>query len=98
MHSLKTYSLGELFCGPGGLALGAKQAGIVKHGKHYTISHAWATDNDQDACATYRGNICPDRPDTIVCQDIRKLDFKRLDPLKRTYSETGHGGGEYLYH
>lgn len=29
-------------------------------------------------CTTYRRNICPDKPNTVVCQDIRKLDFDHL--------------------
>jgi len=73
-----TFKLGELFCGPGGLALGAKNAKVTVDGKSYSISHAWATDYDKDTCETYRHNICPDNPSSVVCQDIRKLSFQNL--------------------
>jgi len=73
-----TYRLGELFAGPGGIALGAKSAQVVVNGFTYSISHAWATDYDRDTCETYHRNICPDRRKTVVCRDIRKLDFAEL--------------------
>ena len=48
----KIFRLGELFCGPGGLAYGAlhsqSQDGL------YRIKHAWANDFDLDTCETYR--------------------------------------------
>lgn len=72
------FRLGELFCGPGGLGLGAKQAKVWKDGEEFAIEHVWATDYDEDSCATYRRNICPDRPWAVVCEDIRTLDYKVL--------------------
>lgn len=78
--SIKTieYRLGELFCGPGGIALGAMQAKTTHAGMTHVITHAWATDFDRDTCDTYRKNICPDSPDSVVCADIRKLKMKTL--------------------
>lgn len=73
-----TYRLGELFSGPGGLALGAKWARFQPNGSTYSISHAWATDYDKDTCETYRRNICPENPESVLCRDIRKLDFEDL--------------------
>ncbi|NJM51951.1 MAG: DNA cytosine methyltransferase [Blastocatellia bacterium] len=52
------YRLGELFCGPGGIALGAKMASEMSNSSGRTISHAWATDYDKDTCHTYSRNIC----------------------------------------
>lgn len=72
------FRFAELFCGPGGLALGAKSAVIEAGRRAYSISHAWATDYDKDTCATYRHNICPDNPKSVVCSDIRKINFKSL--------------------
>ena len=76
-----TYRLGELFSGPGGIALGAKLARFQPNGTAYSISHAWATDYDKDTCETYRRNICPENPETVLCRDIRKLDFEDLAEL-----------------
>ena len=65
------FRLGELFCGPGGLGLAAKRARITAPGGEcYTISHAWANDYDKDTCETYRRNICPDSPHSVVCKDV----------------------------
>lgn len=68
------YRMGELFCGPGGLGL----AGTRAECPGQSISHAWATDYDQDTCNTYINNICPDDPKTVICEDIRTLDYQRL--------------------
>lgn len=70
------FRLGELFCGPGGLALGATTAKIEN--PDYKIIHAWANDYDKDTCATYIKNIAPNEPETVVHGDIRKLDFDKL--------------------
>jgi len=70
------FKLGELFCGPGGLAWGAINARISD--PSYRIVHCWATDYDRDTCDTYRHNICPDSPNSVICADIRTLDYERL--------------------
>jgi len=52
------FKLGELFCGPGGLALGAGLARkISKKGKAFSISHVWGVDADDAAIKTYQHNI-----------------------------------------
>lgn len=73
------FRLGELFCGPGGIAQGATDASIEN--KHYKIIHQWATDYDKDTCNTYRKNFCDDNPQTVICEDVRKLDFNRLKKI-----------------
>ena len=70
------YNLGELFCGPGGIARGALHADIGN--KDFGIVHQWANDYDKDTCETYRKNICPDRPDTVYHEDVRKLNMDKL--------------------
>lgn len=73
------FRLGELFCGPGGLAWGATHADIGL--KNYKIEHAWANDYDRDTCTTYAQNICPNDPDSVICGDVRKLDLDDLPPI-----------------
>ncbi|MDO0825998.1 DNA cytosine methyltransferase [Desulfosporosinus nitroreducens] len=70
------FRLGELFCGPGGIAWGAINATIGD--PNYTIIHQWANDYDADTCETYRSNICPDAPNTVYHEDIRKFDMTKL--------------------
>lgn len=72
------FNLGELFCGPGGIAWGAMSASVVSKGRKYGIAHAWATDYDKDTCDTYAKNICGGKTDSVVCADIRKLNFNKL--------------------
>lgn len=71
---MKEFRLGELFCGPGGLAYGAVSAKISN--SNYKIVHQWATDYDQDTCNTYANNICPERQNSVVNADIRKLNIE----------------------
>jgi len=74
-----TFRFGELFCGPGGLALGAIKASTNSNGKcDHSIRHAWATDYDRDTCETYRQNICPGESNSVLCADIRNLNYERL--------------------
>lgn len=73
------FKLGELFCGPGGLACGATNAKIDNN--NFKIVHEWATDYDQDTCNTYIHNICPDHPESVLCADVRKLDINTLSPI-----------------
>lgn len=72
------FRFGELFCGPGGLGLAAKNTKIETSDSEYRIVHSWATDYDKDSCSTYIKNICPESSDTVICKDIRKLDFAKL--------------------
>lgn len=65
------FRLGELFCGPGGLAWGATNADIGND--EFKIVHAWANDYDQSTCDTYMTNICPENPESVLCGDVRKL-------------------------
>lgn len=72
------FQLGELFCGPGGGALGAFRPNFHHGDEPWSISHQWASDNDQDTCETYRNNLTPDVPDTVICEDVRQLDIEGL--------------------
>lgn len=77
------YRLGELFSGPGGLALAAQAAQVDTGEEIYSISHAWATDYDKDTCETYRNNICPESPKSVVHDDIRQLKIERLEKISK---------------
>lgn len=73
------FRLGELFCGPGGLALGAMGARIDN--PDYKIIHQWANDYDKSTCATYTRNICPENPQSVVCEDVHFLDIASLGSI-----------------
>ena len=70
------FKLGELFCGPGGIAYGAITAKIPD--SSFSITHEWATDYDKDTCDTYSHNICKGKNKTVKHVDVRKLDLNTL--------------------
>jgi DNA (cytosine-5)-methyltransferase 1 len=71
--------MGELFCGPGGLALGAQL--FSKEQGHPAFEHAWANDLDRDTCNTFIQNIDGASPNTVICETVRTLDFQPLGPI-----------------
>ncbi|WP_404332097.1 DNA cytosine methyltransferase [Mesobacillus maritimus] len=76
------YRKGELFNGPGGLAWGASNARFVdENGEEFRVRHEWANDFDETSCETYRRNICPERPETVICGPVQDLDITTLPPI-----------------
>lgn len=73
------FRLGELFCGPGGIACGALKA--KSDDGSFSVEHAWANDYDPDTCETYRKNICPEKPESVHCGDVRELNIKALGEI-----------------
>ena len=88
--------MGELFSGPGGMALGARRAAHATEGVE--LLHAWANDFDLDTCRTYRRNILvpeygeevnvvkssadlPASGGGIVHQDVHKLGIDALGDI-----------------
>ncbi|MFN0280219.1 MAG: DNA cytosine methyltransferase [Pyrinomonadaceae bacterium] len=72
------FRLGELFSGPGGIALGAKWATAQNETEGFSIKHAWASDYDADTCETYRNNLCPTDRKSVVHKDVRELAMSSL--------------------
>ena len=66
--------LGELFCGAGGMALGASAA---KHGK-WRYTHVWGIDKDKDSCSTIQ-QIIPSNK--VHHTDIQNISFHTLPPI-----------------
>lgn len=73
------FKLGELFCGPGGIALGATKADIGLD--DFKIIHEWANDYDKSTCDTYVNNICREHPESVICGDVRTLNIASLSPI-----------------
>jgi len=75
------FRLGELFSGPGGLALAASRASVESNGEEYKIIHGWANDMDADTCATYLQNIPGADIENVLCQPVQSLDIPGLPSI-----------------
>lgn len=72
------FKLSELFCGPGGLSLGAMSAVVSdQKGKTYKIKPVWANDIDEDTCKTYARNIHDGNSANVICAPVETIDFKK---------------------
>jgi DNA (cytosine-5)-methyltransferase 1 len=76
MNELK---IGELFCGPGGIALGAELANVdVSKFTTKKLKHAWAVDYHESTVETYLKNIKGATKSTAICADVRELNLSDL--------------------
>lgn len=70
------YHLGELFCGAGGMALGASKARY----KNFSFEHVWANDRNKDACKTFSANLkIAERH--VVCKDVNQFEFGKVPKI-----------------
>jgi DNA (cytosine-5)-methyltransferase 1 len=79
VRASKTIRFGELFSGPGGMALGAHMAAGKTNG--LKIQHVWANDNDPLACDTYIRNIPGATEKSVRIGDVRELEIGTLPPI-----------------
>ena len=74
-----SFNLADLFCGPGGLSLGAMSAIISNpKGKTYKIKPVWANDIDEDTCKTYARNIHGGDLTNVACAPVETIDFEKV--------------------
>ena len=78
----KNFRLGELFCGPGGIALGASMSKFKDGNDVYQITPAWASDYDKETCETFARNIhghsLSEASNSVFHGDVRELDILGL--------------------
>jgi DNA (cytosine-5)-methyltransferase 1 len=72
------FKLAELFCGPGGLSLGAKSALVTSGSKQYSVKPVWANDIDDDTCKTYALNIHGGNSTLVACAPVQEIDFDKV--------------------
>jgi DNA (cytosine-5)-methyltransferase 1 len=75
------FTLGELFCGPGGLTKGALNVEFTHGGELYRVDHGWANDIDQDSCNTYINNIPNANDENVFCEDVKNLKIEKLNNI-----------------
>lgn len=76
--TLEKQFLGELFSGPGGIALGAHLAASETG---VSLAHGWANDYDADSTRTYLANIPGASAGSVICSDVRTIDFSALPAI-----------------
>ncbi len=75
----KKIKIGELFCGPGGLAIGAELANKeIQKISDFELVHAWALDNHKETTETYIKNINGATISSVLCEDVRNITTKVL--------------------
>lgn len=75
----KKIRIGELFCGPGGLAIGAELANKeIQKISDVELVHAWAVDNHKETTETYLKNIYGANESSVICDDVRNISTKEL--------------------
>ncbi len=72
------FKLAELFCGPGGLSLGALLSSVKNEKETHRVKPVWANDYNPDTCKTYLKNIHPGHPSTVKCAPIQEIDIKKI--------------------
>jgi len=72
------FKLAELFCGPGGLSLGAIKSRISNKDTLYKIESVWANDIDDNTCKTYIRNIHNGNSANVVCAPVETINFKKV--------------------
>jgi DNA (cytosine-5)-methyltransferase 1 len=86
------YKVGELFCGPGGIALGAEIANqTIKKFTKSELSHAWAVDYHKDTIDTYLKNINGATSSSAICEDVRKITLEQLKSISKKIDGFAYG-------
>lgn len=75
-----TFSIGEMFCGPGGLGIASILSEVASPaGNPVAFTHKFALDYDADSCATYKTNIgAIDKDCLVLKEDVRTFDLQSL--------------------
>lgn len=81
---MKNIVLGELFSGPGGIAVGAELAN-KSIGKSLDINflHGWAVDYHEQTIATYLRNVKGATQNSTICSDVRNISAKQLSKISK---------------
>jgi DNA (cytosine-5)-methyltransferase 1 len=81
---MKKIVMGELFCGPGGIAIGAELANnSISEIAGVEFEHGWAVDYHQETVGTYRRNVKGASERTAICEDVRKITASRLKKIAK---------------
>lgn len=89
---MKTYKIGELFCGPGGIAIGAELANeTLRKTSIARFAHAWAVDYHPDTIETYLHNVSGASRKSVICSDVRNVSIKQLKSIENSIDGFAYG-------
>ena len=72
------YRLGELFCGPGGMAIASSQdVHVERANRSYRLEHSWGVDFAPYSIATFKANLGKENG---ICMDAWEFVNKMLTP------------------
>uniref|UniRef100_UPI0040473983 DNA cytosine methyltransferase n=1 Tax=Polynucleobacter sp. TaxID=2029855 RepID=UPI0040473983 len=81
---MKKIILGELFSGPGGIAIGAELANqTISKFSDTKFVHGWAVDYHDETVSTYRRNVEGATDKTAIVSDVRKITAKQLAKISK---------------
>ena len=81
---MKKIILGELFSGPGGIAIGAELANeTITDFSNAQFVHGWAVDYHDETVATYRRNVKGATDKTAIVSDVREITAKQLAKISK---------------
>lgn len=76
---VKTLRIGELFCGPGGLAIGAEIANSrLNPNIGLQFAHAWAVDYHEETTRSFKRNVSGATDKSVICADVTQLEPSTL--------------------
>ena len=81
---MKKIVLGELFSGPGGIAIGAELANkAISEYSDIQFAHGWAVDYHHETVSTYRNNVTGATAQSAICSDVRHITAQQLSEIAK---------------
>jgi len=81
---MKKIILGEIFSGPGGIAIGAEMANhSISKFTNTKLQHGWAVDYHEETVATYRRNVKGASEKSAICSDVKAISTKELAKISK---------------
>jgi DNA (cytosine-5)-methyltransferase 1 len=89
---MKKIILGELFSGPGGIAIGAELANdTIAEFSETRFAHGWAVDYHEETIKTYRRNVQGATEKSAIVSDVRKITAQDLSKVSKTIDGFAYG-------
>jgi len=89
---MKKIILGELFSGPGGIAIGAEIANkSIESISDLRFVHGWAVDYHEETVKTYRRNVNGASEKTAIVADVRNITAKDLARITKKIDGFAYG-------